>query len=52
MSTDQEFAEFLRQFPRELSEEEVHHRGTLRAIEQGPYVNPHANYHHFGEGAH
>jgi hypothetical protein len=52
MTTDQEFAEYLRSFPRELSAAEVEELGRQHDAEQGPYI-PHSGVHHTaGDAAH
>jgi hypothetical protein len=51
--TDQEFADWLGRFPRELSEEEVERRERQHDRERGVYI-PHADivHHAFEESRH
>lgn len=50
--TDGEFAEFLRQTPREIPEEVVQSLGRIHDDVDGEYFNPHLYPHHYGESEH
>lgn len=49
--SDQEFAEWLRSYPREKSPEEVEHREHVRDRERGEYIGQ-QEHHEFGESRH
>lgn len=52
MTTDQEFADYLKSMPREQSEAEVARHEAEHDLSRGAWVDLHRAHHEFGEAAH